>query len=143
LAEVHHAEEEGIEFLLLTNPIRFMGNERGRVTGMECLKMKLGAPDESGRRRPVPIEGAKFNIDCDLVIVAVGAGANPLLTRSVNGLRLNKYGYIETDLESGKTSKPGVWAGGDIVTGQATVISAMGAGRKAADSIHNYLVWGW
>ena len=143
LAEVHHAEEEGIEFLLLTNPIRFMGNEMDRMTGMECLKMKLGEPDESGRRRPVPIEGSEFQIECDQVVVAVGAGANPLLTRSVNGLKLNKYGYIETDPETGKTSKRSIWAGGDIVTGQATVISAMGAGRSAVNSIHKYLMWEW
>ena len=110
---------------------------------MACVHMKLGEPDDSGRRRPIPIEGSEFQIECDQVIIAVGAGANPLLTRSVNGLKLNKYGYIETDPESGKTSIPGVWAGGDIVTGQATVISAMGAGRKAADAIHKYLVWGW
>jgi glutamate synthase (NADPH) small chain len=143
LAEAHHAEEEGIEFHLLTNPIRFVGNKKGRVTQMTCAHMKLGEPDDSGRRRPIPIEDAAFQIECDQVIIAVGAGANPLLTRSVDGLKLNTYGYIETDSESGKTSIPAVWAGGDIVTGQATVISAMGAGRKAADAIHNYLMWGW
>ena len=142
-AEIHHAEEEGIEFLLLTNPVRFLSNEQGRLTGMECLKMELGEPDESGRRRPVPIKGSEFTMDCDLAVIAVGSGANPLLTKSTKGLKLTKWGYIVADPKTGKTSKKGVWAGGDIVTGQATVILAMGAGRKAADSIHQYLTWGW
>lgn len=141
--EIHHAEEEGIEFFLLTAPTRFVGDDRGRVTGMECLKMELGEPDSSGRRRPVPIEGSEFQLECDLAVIAVGAGANPLLTRSTEGLALNKRGYIIADPETGKTSHKGVWAGGDIVTGQATVILAMGAGRKASDSIHKYLTWGW
>jgi len=142
-AEVHHAEQEGVEFHFLTAPIRFLGDDKGRVTGMECLKMELGQPDESGRRRPIPIEGSAFELECDLVIIAVGAGANPLLTQSTGGLKLNKWGYIVADPETGKTSLKGVWAGGDIVTGSATVILAMGAGRKAADSIHQYLTWGW
>ena len=143
VAEIHHAEEEGIEFFLLTNPIEYFGNEQGRLTGMTCLKMELGEPDESGRRRPVPIEGSEFDLECDLCIVAVGSGANPLLTKSTPDMKLNKWGYIEADPETGKTTKKGVWAGGDIVTGAATVILAMGAGRKAADSIHQYLTWGW
>jgi len=142
-AEIHHAEEEGVEFYLLTNPIRFIGNGEGRLTGMQCLQMELGEPDDSGRRRPVPIDGSEFGMDCDLAIIAVGAGANPLLTQSTDGLELNRWGYIIADLETGKTTKKGVWAGGDIVSGQATVIKAMGAGRLAADSIHRYLVWGW
>jgi glutamate synthase (NADPH) small chain len=142
-AEVHHAEEEGIEFFLLTAPTRFLGDEKGRITGMECLKMELGEPDQSGRRRPIPVKGSEFKMDCDLVIVAVGAGANPLLTQSTPELTLNKRGYIVADPETGKTTKRGVWAGGDIVTGSATVILAMGAGRKAADSMHNYLTLGW
>jgi len=142
-AEIHHAGEEGIEFFLLTAPTRFLGDEKGRITGMECLKMELGEPDQSGRRRPIPVKGSEFKMDCDLVIVAVGAGANPLLTQSTPELSLNKRGYIIADPETGKTTKKGVWAGGDIVTGSATVILAMGAGRKAADSIHNYLKWGW
>ena len=142
-AEIHHAEEEGIELFLLTNPVEYLGDEKGRLTSMKCLKMELGEPDESGRRRPVPIEGSEFTMDCDLVIVAVGSGANPLLTQSTDDMRLNKWGYIEADPETGKTTKKGVWAGGDIVTGAATVILAMGAGRKAADSIHDYLTWGW
>ena len=142
-AEIHHAEEEGIEFFLLTAPTRFMGDDNGKVSQMECLKMELGEPDESGRRRPIPIEGSGFRLDCDLAVIAIGAGANPLLTQSTEGLKLNKWGYILTDFGTGKTSKKGVWAGGDIVTGSATVILAMGAGRKAADSIHKYLEWGW
>ncbi len=143
LAEIHHAEEEGIEFHLLTAPTRFLGDEHGKLVGIECIKMELGEPDESGRRRPVPIENSKFEMECDLAVIAVGAGANPILTRSTEGLALNKWGYIIADPETGKTTKKGVWAGGDIVTGQATVILAMGAGRKASDSIHKYLTWGW
>ena len=142
-AEIHHAEEEGIEMMLLTNPTRYLGNEKGRLLGMECLHMELGEPDDSGRRRPVPIKGSEFDIPCDLCIVAVGSGANPILTNSTPDLKLNKWGYIIADQETGKTTKKGVWAGGDIVTGAATVILAMGAGRKAADSIHQYLIWGW
>jgi glutamate synthase (NADPH/NADH) small chain len=142
-AEAHHAEEEGIEFFLLTNPTRYIGNEKGRLTGMECIKMELGEPDASGRRRPVPVKGSDFKLDCDLCIVAVGTGANPLLTSSTPDLKINKWGYIEADPKSGKTLKKGVWAGGDIVTGSATVILAMGAGRNAADSIHDYLMRGW
>jgi glutamate synthase (NADPH/NADH) small chain len=141
--EIHHAEEEGIEFFLLTNPTKYIGDDKGRLTGMECLRMELGAPDDSGRRRPVPVAGSEFAMDCDLAIVAVGSGANPLLTQSTPDLKLNKWEYIEADPETGKTSMKGVWAGGDIVTGAATVILAMGAGRKAADSMHNYLTWGW
>ncbi len=142
-AEVHHAEEEGIEFFLLTNPVRYIGNDKGRLVGMECLKMELGEPDASGRRRPVAVKGSEFQIDCDLCIVAVGTGANPLLTSSEPKVKLNKWGYIEADPVSGKTFKPGVWAGGDIVTGSATVILAMGAGRNAANSMHDYLMRGW
>jgi glutamate synthase (NADPH/NADH) small chain len=142
-AEIHHAEEEGIEFFLLTNPTKYIGNEKGRLTGMECLKMELGEPDASGRRRPIPIEGSEFQLETDLVIVAVGSGANPLLTQATPDIGLNKWGYIMADPETGKTTKKGVWAGGDIVTGAATVILAMGAGRKSADSIHDYLTWGW
>jgi glutamate synthase (NADPH/NADH) small chain len=142
-AEIHHAEEEGIEMFLLTAPTKFTGNDKGRLTGMECLQMELGEPDDSGRRRPVPKEGSEFQMDCDLAIIAVGSGANPLLTQSTPDLKLNRWGYIMADPETGKTSKKGVWAGGDIVTGAATVILAMGAGRKAADSMHDYLTWGW
>jgi glutamate synthase (NADPH) small chain len=142
-AEIHHAQEEGIELFLLTNPTRYLGNEKGRLTGMECLRMELGEPDASGRRRPIAIKGSEFQIECDLCIVAVGSGANPLLTSETADMGLNKWGYIITDQQTGKTTKKGVWAGGDIVTGAATVILAMGAGRQAADSIHNYLTLGW
>ncbi len=142
-AEVHHAEQEGVEFYFLTSPVKFSGDKNGRLTGMTGLKMELGEPDQSGRRRPVAVTGSEFDLDCDLAIIAVGAGANPLLTRSTKGLALNKWGYIVTDEKTGKTSKKGVWAGGDIVTGSATVILAMGAGRQAADSINNYLAVGW
>ncbi|MGZ3605212.1 MAG: NADPH-dependent glutamate synthase [Thermodesulfobacteriota bacterium] len=140
IEEVHHAEEEGVQFYLLTAPTKFLGNDNGWVTGVECLKMELGEPDDSGRRRPVPIKGSEFQLECDLAVVAIGAGPNPLLPTQTPGLELNKRGYIVADLETGKTKKPGVWAGGDIVTGSATVILAMGAGRKAANSMHEYLM---
>lgn len=142
-AEIHHAEEEGIDMVLLTNPTRYIGNEKGRLTGMECLRMELGEPDDSGRRRPVAIEGSEFQMECDLCIVAVGSGANPLLTSETPDMKLNRWGYVLTDEKTGKTTKKGVWAGGDIVTGAATVILAMGAGRQAADSMHDYLTLGW
>ncbi len=142
-AEIHHAEEEGIELFLLTNPTKYLGNESGRLTGMECLRMELGEPDDSGRRRPVAIEGSEFEMECDLCIVAVGSGANPLLTSETPDMELNRWGNVVTNEATGKTTKKGVWAGGDIVTGAATVILAMGAGREAADSIHDYLVLGW
>ena len=141
--EIHHAEEEGIEFHLLTSPVRFIGDDNDRLTGMEVLQMALGEPDESGRRRPVPVENSEYVMECDMVIIAVGASANPLLTRTDPEIQLGPRGYILTDPGTGKTTKKGVWAGGDIVTGQATVILAMGAGRIASDSIHNYLSWGW
>jgi len=142
IEEIEHAEEEGIEFHLLTTPTRFFGDDNGWVTGMECIRMELGEPDESGRRRPIPIKGSEFSMDCDLVVVAIGAGANPLLPTTTTDLELNKRGYIVADQETGKTTKKGVWAGGDIVTGSATVILAMGAGRQAANSIHDYLMNG-
>ncbi len=138
--EVHHAEEEGVQFELLTNPVKFIGNEDGWVTGMECIRMELGEPDDSGRRRPIPIEGSNFTLECDTVIVALGTRANPLIPSTTPDLKLNKRGYIEADPETGATSKKGVYAGGDIVTGSATVILAMGAGRKAANAIHEYLM---
>jgi glutamate synthase (NADPH) small chain len=143
LAEIHHAEEEGIELCLLTNPTRYLGDANGRLTGMECLRMELGEPDSSGRRRPVAVKGSEFEIVCDLCIVAVGSGANPLLTSETPDMKLNKWGNVVADERNGKTTKKGVWAGGDIVTGAATVILAMGAGRAAADSIHEYLTLGW
>ena len=142
-AEIHHAEEEGLDFQLLCNPVRYQGDDKGRLTGIECIRMELGEPDASGRRRPVEVPGSEFVLECDLAIVAIGSGANPLLTRSTPDLPLNKWGYVTANTDTGKTGKKGVWAGGDIVTGAATVILAMGAGRKAADSIHEYLTWGW
>ena len=141
-AEIRHAEEESIEFVFQTNPTSFLGNKEGLLVGMECQKMEPGEPDESGRHRPVPVKGSEFKMDCDLAVISVGSGANPLLTKSTKGLRLNVREYIIAS-ETGKTSKKGVWAGGDIVTGQATVILAMGAGRRAAESIHKYLTLGW
>lgn len=136
--EVHHAEQEGIIFKLLCSPLAYLGNERGLVREVRCQQMELGEPDASGRRSPVPIPGAEFTIPTDLVIVAIGSGANPILTRHTKGLTLNRHGYIVAD-ESGSTSRKAVWAGGDIVTGSATVILAMGAGKAAARSIHAYL----
>jgi glutamate synthase (NADPH) small chain len=141
--EIHHGEEEGIELHLLTAPVRFMGDEKGRVKAIECLRMELGEPDDSGRRRPVPVKDSNFVIDTDMVVIAVGANANPLITSTTPGLKTNKWGYIIADPETGKTLKPRVWAGGDIVTGAATVILAMGAGRLAATSIHKFLEVGW
>ncbi|GBE14772.1 MAG TPA: NADPH-dependent glutamate synthase [Proteobacteria bacterium] len=140
IEEIHHAQEEGIIFNLLTNPVRIIGNDDGAVTGMECLRMELGEPDESGRRRPVPIKGSEYIFDADIVIVAVGTGANPLLTKSTPGLKLNKWGYVEVDEETGATSLPGVYAGGDIVRGAATVILAMGDGRKASSAMQAYMM---
>jgi glutamate synthase (NADPH/NADH) small chain len=136
--EVHHAEEENIRFEMLAAPVEVLGDNAGWVKALKCIKMQLGEPDQSGRRRPVLIPGSEFTIDCDVVIVAIGIGANPLLTKTTLGLKLNKWGYIETD-ENLMTSIPGVFAGGDIVRGAATVILAMGDGKKAARSIHNYL----
>jgi glutamate synthase (NADPH/NADH) small chain len=141
--ESHHAEQEGVEFLLLSNPLRFDGTSDGRLTSVTCERMTLGEPDASGRRRPVPMAGSEFTMECDLAIIAVGSGANPLLTSSEPNIRLNRWGNINADPATGKTTMRGVWAGGDIVTGAATVILAMGAGRRAADSIHDYLTRGW
>lgn len=137
--EIHHAEEEGVEYRFLTAPLRFIGNENGRLVGVECLKMELGEPDSSGRPRPVEVKGSEYVVPCDMAVIAVGSGANPILTSSAPDMKLTKRNYIIADPETGKTTKKGVWAGGDIVTGQATVILAMGAGRKAADSIDAYL----
>lgn len=137
--EAHHAEEEGIDFRLLTAPIRVVGDENGWVKGIECVKMELGEPDASGRRRPVELKGSEHIIDVDVIIVAIGQGPNPILTSTTEGLNLRRSGNIEADPETGKTSKKGVFAGGDIVTGAATVILAMGAGRKAAEAMDEYL----
>ncbi|APG24149.1 MULTISPECIES: NADPH-dependent glutamate synthase [Syntrophotalea] len=136
--EIHHAKEEGIEFLLLAAPLEILGDEKGWVKGLLCQRMQLGEPDASGRRRPVPIEGDTFVLDVDVVVNAVGTRANPLLTATAPDLKLNKWGNIETD-ERGATSLPGVFAGGDIVRGGATVILAMGDGKMAAQAIDEYL----
>jgi glutamate synthase (NADPH/NADH) small chain len=133
--EVHHAVEEGIKFELLAAPLEIIGNEAGWTVGIKCQKMQLGEPDQSGRRRPVPIPGEVFVVECDTAIVAIGNAANPLVPTTTRNLETNKWGNIVADLETGKTSKDRVWAGGDIVTGAATVILAMGAGRKAALSM--------
>jgi glutamate synthase (NADPH/NADH) small chain len=140
--EIHHAEEEGILFFFLHAPLRFLGDDKGWLKGVELQEMELGEPDASGRRRPVPKPGSSKTLDCDLAIIAVGSGANPLITATTPGLEVNKWGYIVADAD-GKTKKKGVWAGGDIVTGAATVILAAGAGRLAANSMHRYLTWGW
>jgi glutamate synthase (NADPH/NADH) small chain len=136
--EYHHALEEGIEFHFLTSPLRFIGDENDNVKQIQAIKMRLGKPDESGRRRPIPIENSEFLIDTDTVLLGIGANANPILTKSIPDLKLNKWGYIETD-ENSRTNIEGVYAGGDIVSGSATVISAMGAGKRAAYAIHQYL----
>ncbi len=141
--EIHHAKEEGIDFRLLHNPIRYIGDENGVVKGAECIRMELGEPDASGRRRPIPIEGSEFVLDVDTVVVAIGNGPNPLVPRTTDGLKVDpRRGTIVTDLNTMHTSKKGVFAGGDIAIGAATVILAMGHGRKAARSINHYLETG-
>lgn len=137
--ELHHAIEEGLELCLLTLPTRFIGDEKHQIKAIECVKMQLSEVDDSGRRQPIPIPDSNYEIETDLVILAIGSEASPLITRCTPGLELNERGYIVADAETGLTQKPRVWAGGDIVTGAATVISAMGAGRDAANSIHEFL----
>ncbi|MGC1463338.1 MAG: NADPH-dependent glutamate synthase [Terracidiphilus sp.] len=139
LEEVHHAQEEGIEFRMLTNPVEFIGDEKGWLTGARCERMELGEPDADGRRRPVPISGSEYILPAHVAIIGVGTTANPLIQSTTPDLKTNKRNYIVADPETMRTSKPGVFAGGDIVTGGATVILAMGAGRKAALSIHDFL----
>jgi len=136
--EVEHAEEEGVKFNFLVNPVRFIGNELGWIKGIECTRMELGEPDSSGRRRPVPIRGSEFVVDVDMAIVAIGQSANPIVASTATGVDTNARGYFIAD-EEGRTTKPGVFAGGDIVTGAATVILAIGAGKKAARAMHDYL----
>jgi glutamate synthase (NADPH/NADH) small chain len=137
--EVHHAKDEGVDFRMLTNPIEMIGDERGRVTGVRCVSMELGEPGADGRRQPVPVAGSEHVIEASLVIVAVGTSANPLIQSTTPDLKTTRKNYIEADPETLQTSKKGVFAGGDIVTGGATVILAMGAGRKAAKAIDEYL----
>jgi glutamate synthase (NADPH/NADH) small chain len=136
--EVHHAKEEGIEFKMLTNPTRVIGNDKGWVTGLNCVEMELGEPDESGRRSPVEKAGSDFVVECDVVIMALGTSPNPLLKHTTKGLETNRRGCIVAT-EDGATTREGVFAGGDAVTGAATVILAMGAGRKAAKAIDEYI----
>ncbi|MEJ2355001.1 MAG: FAD-dependent oxidoreductase, partial [candidate division WOR-3 bacterium] len=140
--EIENAEEEGVIFDLLVNPVEFVGNKDGWVKAIKLIKMELGEPDDSGRRRPIPIKGSEFLYNVDTVIVAIGQKANPVLLDATPELKKNQWGYINTDMETGKTSMKGVFAGGDIVTGEATVIDAMGAGRKAARAIDEYLKTG-
>jgi glutamate synthase (NADPH/NADH) small chain len=137
--EVENAQEEGIIFKFLTNPTQFLGGGRGSVAAMECIEMELGEPDAGGRRRPIPKPGSEFTMYIDTVIVALGTTPNPLVPSTTEGLEVTKRGTVVADKETGKTSKPGVWAGGDIVTGAATVISAMEAGKRAAASMDEYL----
>jgi len=136
--EYHHAVEEGIEFKFLTNPVKILGDKDSNVKEIDFIKMELGEYDESGRRRPIPIENSEFKIKCDTLILAIGTLANPILIKSLPEIKLNKRGYIQLD-ENGMTNIEGIFAGGDIVSGSATVISAMGAGRKAAKAINRYI----
>ena len=140
--EIHHAEEEGIIFDLLSSPVRFIGDNKGRLKGVECVRMELGEPDDSGRRRPVEIKGSEFIINIDVAIIAIGNGPNPIVQKSSPRLKTNKWGNIVADDRTMKTSMKGVFAGGDIVSGAATVIEAMGAGRKAAAAMNDYLETG-
>lgn len=136
--EVHHAKEEGIEFAMLTNPVEILGDERGWVRAVKCIRMELGEPDESGRRSPVAVPGSEFEIETEAVIMSLGTSPNPLIAKTTDGLETNRRGCIVAD-ENGATTRKGVFAGGDAVTGAATVILAMGAGRKAAAAIHEYV----
>jgi len=139
LEEIHHAEEEGVEFHFLVNPVRYIGNDKGWVEAVEMIRMELGEPDASGRRRPVPVEGSEFTLPVDRVVVAIGNKSNPLIQKTTPGLETTKRGTIKVDDGTMATSRPGVFAGGDIVTGGATVILAAGAGKRAARSIDTYL----
>ena len=137
--EVHHAKEEGIQFAMLTNPVEVIGDEKGWVKAVKCIRMELGEPDESGRRSPVEVPGSEFEIETDTVIMSLGTSPNPLIAKTTAGLETNRRGCLVAD-ENGATTRPGVFAGGDAVTGAATVILAMGAGRKAAAAIHEYIM---
>ncbi|TES92840.1 MAG: NADPH-dependent glutamate synthase [Candidatus Cloacimonadota bacterium] len=140
--EIENAEAEGVIFDFLVNPVEFLGDEQGRIRAMKLIRMELGEPDESGRRRPISVEGSDFEYECDTAVIAIGQGPNPLALSTMKDLKLNKWGYIEADMETGKTSMKGVFAGGDIVTGEATVIEAMGFGRIASIAIDKYLTTG-
>jgi glutamate synthase (NADPH/NADH) small chain len=138
--EAENAEEEGIEFMLLTNPIRFIGNDRGFLEKVECVKQRLSEPDQSGRRRPEPIEGSNFTLDIDTAVIAIGQSPNPIIQQTTEGLQTTRHGTIVVNEETMQTALPGVYAGGDVVSGAATVISAMGAGKKAAKAIHEHII---
>jgi glutamate synthase (NADPH/NADH) small chain len=138
IEEIHHAKQEGVIFNILTNPIEFIGDEKGQLKTVKCLEMELGEPDDSGRRRPIPIKDSEFTINIDTALVAIGQNPNPLIPQSLKELEMGKWGNVKTD-ENGKTSITGVYAGGDIATGAATVILAMGAGKKSAKAINEYL----
>jgi len=142
IEEVHHAQQEGIEFHMLTNPVEFLSDGKGWLAAARCVRMELGEPDASGRRRPVPIAGSEFELPLAVAVIAVGTSANPIVQSTTPGLATDKRGYIQADGATQRTSRKGVFAGGDIVTGSATVILAMGAGRRAATSIHEYLTSG-
>ena len=137
--EVHHAKEEGIIFDLLTNPVEILTDENSNVTGIRCIRMELGEPDASGRRRPVEVPGSEFDMEVDAVIMSLGTSPNPLISSTTKGLEINKWKCIVAEEENGQTTKEGVYAGGDAVTGAATVILAMGAGKAAAKGIDEYL----
>jgi glutamate synthase (NADPH/NADH) small chain len=139
IEEYHHAIEEGVEFHWLTNPIGVLGNNEGWVIGLECQIMELGEPDESGRARPVPVAGSEFVIPVDNVVLSIGTTPNPLLLKSTTGLETNRWGCLVADQEFGRTTRARIYAGGDVVTGAATVILAAGAGKKAAEAIHRDL----
>ncbi|MDP2899799.1 MAG: NADPH-dependent glutamate synthase [Candidatus Bathyarchaeota archaeon] len=138
--EVENAEEEGIEFMLLTNPVRFIGNDRGFLEKVECVKQRLSEPDQSGRRRPEPIVGSNFTLEIDTAVIAIGQSPNPIIQQTTEGLQTTRHGTIVVDEETMQTAIPGVYAGGDVVSGAATVISAMGAGKKAAKAIHEQIM---
>lgn len=137
--EVHHAKQEGVEFLNLNNPVEIIGDENGRVCGMKCIRMELGEPDESGRRRPIAIPDSEYVLDVDTVIMSIGTSPNPLIRSTTSGLEANRRGCLVVNEDTMATTKDGVYAGGDAVTGAATVILAMGAGKKAAASIDEYI----
>jgi glutamate synthase (NADPH/NADH) small chain len=137
--EVEHAEEEGVIFDFLTNPVEIIGDDKGAIRAMRCIRMELGEPDESGRRSPIPIKGSEFEMEVDQVIMALGTSPNPLVFINADGLERSRHGTVVADQETGRTTMKGVWAGGDVVTGAATVISAMGAGKRAAADIDLFL----
>jgi glutamate synthase (NADPH/NADH) small chain len=138
--EIENAEEEGVEFKLLTNPVRFIGDDKNQVKQIELIRMELGEPDESGRRRPVPIEGSEFLLNVDTVVIAIGQTPNPIIQQTTEGLATTRRNTLVVDEDTMQTNIEGIYAGGDVVSGAATVISAMGAGKNAANAIHEYIM---